>query len=70
MTTSMSVASWDPDEPRGVETLIQAADDALYRAKALGRDRVEACHSMPVTDVPAHEPTHGALRLASAECRG
>ena len=42
---SVGVASW-PDHARSVETLVEAADQALYRAKRLGRDRVVGCGSM------------------------
>jgi diguanylate cyclase (GGDEF)-like protein len=38
-TCSAGVATWDGREP--VDTLLARADEALYRAKADGRDRVE-----------------------------
>lgn len=38
LTTSIGVAAY-PDHARGLEELIKAADEALYAAKALGRDR-------------------------------
>jgi PleD family two-component response regulator len=37
-TCSAGVASWNRRE--GPETLVNRADDALYRAKREGRDRV------------------------------
>jgi len=41
---SLGVA-WTTSGTAGPSVLIQAADEALYRAKALGRDRVEVCAS-------------------------
>lgn len=40
ITLSVGVASW-PEEQGGSDALLAAADDALYRAKRTGRDRVE-----------------------------
>ena len=40
VSLSAGVACW-PDNGRTAESLIEAADQALYSAKALGRDRVE-----------------------------
>jgi len=48
VTLSIGVASFDPAHGTP-EDLVSAADDALYRAKHGGRDRVEAA-------VPGHEP--------------
>ena len=42
ISVSVGVASW-PDHARTVEALVEAADQALYRAKRLGRDRVVGC---------------------------
>jgi diguanylate cyclase (GGDEF)-like protein len=39
MTVSIGVATY-PAQAAGVESLIAAADGALYHAKRLGRDRV------------------------------
>jgi diguanylate cyclase (GGDEF)-like protein len=41
MTVSLGVAAVDGAPPRTPDELIQAADDALYRAKRSGRNRVE-----------------------------
>jgi len=41
VTVSLGVASTVPDRDGSPEALLQAADAALYRAKAVGRNRVE-----------------------------
>ena len=41
VTISLGVATLDPDEPLEAARLVVAADSALYRAKASGRNRVE-----------------------------
>jgi len=38
VTASIGAASWDPDRHPSVSAVIKAADDALYRAKASGRN--------------------------------
>lgn len=40
VTVSIGVAAWVPDELGGPEQLVALADQRLYRAKELGRDRV------------------------------
>jgi len=40
VTASLGVATLDPESDRGVEALMQAADEAMYRAKDQGRNRV------------------------------
>lgn len=42
VTTSMGIAALDPANP-DLDTVLQRADQALYRAKEAGRDRVEIC---------------------------
>jgi two-component system cell cycle response regulator len=44
VTVSIGTATWEPGEPP--EVLLRRADDALYAAKAAGRDRV---HSAPAS---------------------
>ena len=49
-TASFGVATW-PEDGAGAEDLLRAADRAMYRAKAAGRDRVEAGAAVPVAPV-------------------
>jgi two-component system cell cycle response regulator len=58
VSVSVGVASW-PDHARTVESLVESADQALYRAKRLGRDRVVGCGQ---TAGGADEPVRSALR--------
>jgi len=53
ITVSAGVACF-PQHGITADELLRAADTALYRAKELGRDRVEACE--PGVPVPAAEP--------------
>ncbi|MFP4905400.1 GGDEF domain-containing protein, partial [Paraburkholderia sp. BR14261] len=43
VTASIGYASWSPDRDVDVTQVIQAADQALYDAKARGRNRVAMC---------------------------
>ncbi|MEM5423311.1 sensor domain-containing diguanylate cyclase [Paraburkholderia ferrariae] len=43
VTASIGSASWSPDHDADVTTIIKAADEALYDAKATGRNRVASC---------------------------
>lgn len=45
VTLSLGVATMVPDCDTSPEILLKAADEALYQAKALGRDRVSRCCS-------------------------
>ncbi|MGF6812818.1 diguanylate cyclase (GGDEF)-like protein [Paraburkholderia sp. Clong3] len=40
VTASIGSASWDPEQDVDVTTVIKAADEALYNAKATGRNKV------------------------------
>jgi diguanylate cyclase (GGDEF)-like protein len=40
VTITLGVSSWVPTEKSSPEMMIQEADNALYEAKNLGRDRV------------------------------
>jgi diguanylate cyclase (GGDEF)-like protein len=42
ITVSIGAAMWMPERDVGVSDVIRAADEALYRAKAAGRNKVEA----------------------------
>jgi diguanylate cyclase (GGDEF)-like protein len=45
MTVSLGVSAVEKAPPRLADELVQAADDALYRAKRAGRNRVEHASS-------------------------
>lgn len=51
LTASLGVACFSPEQPLTVDGFIKRADDALYRAKANGRNRIE-CHDPESTDAP------------------
>ena len=40
VTLSIGIATYDPELDRGGADLVKRADEALYRAKSLGRDRI------------------------------
>lgn len=52
LTVSLGVASFSPEHSPTVDSFINLADDALYRAKANGRNRVEF-HDPTDANVPA-----------------
>ncbi|MFC4065305.1 sensor domain-containing diguanylate cyclase [Actinoplanes subglobosus] len=54
-TCSVGVATWDGREP--ITQLLKRADDALYRAKHDGRDRVHASAGLIVPDLAAVSST-------------
>jgi two-component system, cell cycle response regulator len=47
VTISLGVASGELGTDRSVESIIHASDEALYRAKNLGRNRVESSEAAP-----------------------
>ncbi|HXE97189.1 MAG TPA: diguanylate cyclase [Dongiaceae bacterium] len=63
LTASLGVASFSPGHSSSVDGFIKLADDALYRAKATGRNRVEfydpESSKIPTSDVvyPGQENT-------------
>jgi diguanylate cyclase (GGDEF)-like protein len=55
ITVSAGVAAF-PDHGRTGESLIRAADSALYEAKAAGRDRVEVAGGHDSATIPTGTP--------------
>jgi diguanylate cyclase (GGDEF)-like protein len=49
VTASIGAATVFPSEDNSTASLVAAADEALYRAKRNGRDRVEAADSVPIS---------------------
>ncbi|WP_084534307.1 sensor domain-containing diguanylate cyclase [Paraburkholderia dilworthii] len=49
VTASIGSASWTPDQDADVRTVIKAADEALYNAKATGRNKVAVRHAVSPT---------------------
>lgn len=50
LTISAGMAMFDPDHIRSASEVLHEADEALYRAKALGRNRVERPGATPGSD--------------------
>ena len=68
LTASLGYASCIPAPDQRAETLIAAADEALYRAKAAGRNRVEVTHPVDAEangDARLFRADDGAVELAS-----
>lgn len=64
ITCSIGLATY-PSHAKGKETLLQLADDALYRAKASGRNRVRSPETRrPVKLVEPEESTEGEERIS------
>lgn len=67
VTISLGVAVMTPHQPFATSyALIGAADEALYRAKQLGRDRVEVA-TMPLATPGTSEASHSANTASAAE---
>ena len=56
LTLSLGVASLVPQPDAGSDTLVQAADAALYRAKRAGRNRFEVFAPPPAALTAAQSP--------------
>jgi two-component system, cell cycle response regulator len=64
MTLSAGVATYPHELVDSLETLVRLADQALYAAKAAGRDRVVRFDELPETDTPETAPEPEAAETA------
>jgi PleD family two-component response regulator len=53
---SVGVGSLQADKPSGAEGLVSAADSALYRAKAAGRNRIVIAAESGVSELSDRRP--------------
>ena len=53
VTVSIGVAAYGASRPEDARALVRRADEALYRAKALGKNRVERAEASPPRSVDA-----------------
>ena len=69
VTASIGVASWDPGQEGEVESVIKAADEALYHAKETGETRWPRMKRAPDTTAGTHRPPPTAGVPFDAQCR-
>ena len=67
LTVSIGVSSMVPSAPPEIDLLIRSADNAMYRAKQTGRDRIVVGHLEQSTD-GSERPCH--LRFVPISCGG
>jgi two-component system, cell cycle response regulator len=67
MTLSAGVATYPHELVDSLETLVRLADQALYAAKAAGRDRVVRFDELPETDTPETDTPETAPEPEAAE---
>jgi diguanylate cyclase (GGDEF)-like protein len=65
MTMSVGLAAWEPTDSFGPESVLGQADEALYEAKARGRNQVAVADatavSRPRVSAAPPEPQHARL---------
>lgn len=66
-TISVGIAMFGgKDQDAGAETILVAADQAMYRAKANGRDRIALFHDPAEADRPRRRPQTTSARIRDA----